>query len=51
MEYLNTPVVFNKKDETPLELAIINDRNECATFLIKNTEPLRYFQIANKILH
>ena len=31
----------NKKGEIPLELAIHNNRNECATFLIKKMESLR----------
>ena len=41
MEHFNTPEVFNKRGLTPLELAIEKDHNECATFLIKNTDPIR----------
>ena len=42
MEHFNTPEVFNIKGLTPLELAIKKDHNECAAFLIKLTDPIRY---------
>ena len=31
----------NEERLTPLELAIHNDHNECATFLVKSMEPVR----------
>ena len=42
MEHQKASFNFKEGCQTPLELAIDNDRDECATFLIKNTEPLRY---------
>ena len=42
MEHHSIPVVINKEGLTPLELAIRNDHNECATFLVRSMEPLRY---------
>ena len=42
MEHHGTPALGNKEGLTPLELAIRNDHNECATFLVKSMEPLRY---------
>ena len=41
MEHQSMPAVINKKGLTPLELAIHNDHNDCATFLIKSMEPVR----------
>ena len=41
MEYENTAHMTNEDDLKPLELAIKNDRNECATFLVKSMEPAR----------
>ena len=39
MENQSLPLVTNRQGVTPLELAIHNDRNECATFLVKSMEP------------
>ena len=41
MEYENTAHMTNEDDLKPLELAINNDHNECATFLVKSMEPAR----------
>ena len=41
MERENTAHMTNKDDLIPLELAIKNDCNECATFLVKSMEPAR----------
>ena len=39
MEHQSLPVVKNKEGSIPLELAIENDHNECAIFLVKSMEP------------
>jgi len=41
MEHQSIPVATNNQGSIPLELAINNDRNECATFLVKSMEPVR----------
>ena len=41
MEHQSIPVVTNKDGLMPLELAIRNNRNDCATFLVKSMEPVR----------
>ena len=41
MEHQSIPTDTNQKGLTPLELAIQNDHNECATFLVKSMEPVR----------
>ena len=41
MENHSIPTDTNEKGLTPLELAIHNDHNECATFLVKSMEPVR----------
>jgi len=48
MEHQSLPIVTNRQDLTPLELAIANDHNECATFLVKSMEPEKY---SNDIQH
>lgn len=45
MENGNTAGEMNRKCETPLELAIRNEHNECATFLVKTMEPCRYIKL------
>ena len=42
MEHQSLPIVTNRQNLTPLELAISNDHNECATFLVKSMEPEKY---------
>ena len=42
MENKNTADITNGEGLTPLELAIKNNHNDCATFLIKSMEPARY---------
>ena len=42
MEHQSIPVATNNQGLIPLELAIQNDHNECATFLVKSMEPVRY---------
>ena len=42
MEHQSLPVVKNKEGLIPLELAIRNDKNECATFLVKSMEAEKY---------
>ena len=42
MEHQSLPVVINRQGLMPLELAIQNDHNECATFLVKSMEPEKY---------
>ena len=41
MEHQSIPVATNNQRSIPLELAIRNNRNECATFLVKSMEPVR----------
>ena len=50
MEHENTAHITNKEGFTPLELAIKNNRNECATFLVKSMEPARYYTCHEIIL-
>ena len=45
MEHHSIPTATNRKGLTPLELAIRNGHNECATFLVKSMEPVRYSNI------
>lgn len=45
LEHHSLPVVTNKKGLTPLELAILNNHNECATFLIKSIDPEKYAEM------
>ena len=47
VEHNSALLVINKNGFIPLELAIHNDHNECASFLVKSMEPIRYVQIAN----
>lgn len=42
VEYKSTAGEINQENQTPLELAILNKNNECATFLVKSMEPERY---------
>ena len=42
MEHQSLPVVTNRQGLMPLELAILHDNNECATFLVKSMEPEKY---------
>ena len=48
MEHHSIPTDINQKGFTPLELAILNGHNECATFLVKSMEPVRYSNIGKK---
>ena len=41
VEYKNTASDINQENQTPLEMAILNKNNECATFLVKSMEPER----------
>ena len=41
MEHESIPVVTNKDGLMPLELAIHNNHNDCATFLVNSMEPVR----------
>ena len=50
MEHQSLPVVTNKEGFIPLELAIHNDHNECAIFLVKSMEPEKY-TFVNITLH
>ena len=45
MEHQARPSITNKDGATPVELAIKNDHNECASFLVKSMVPLRYVAI------
>ena len=47
VECRNTACDTNKDGHTPLELAILETKNECATFLVKSMEPMRYVAIYN----
>lgn len=47
MEHQSLPVVVNKQGLTPLELAVLNDHNDCATFLVKSMEPEKYVCISS----
>jgi len=42
MEHKSIPYLTNRDGSMPLELAIHNNHNECATFLVKSMEPQRY---------
>ena len=42
IEYENTADFTNKKGQVPLKLAIDEEHNECATFLVESMEPVRY---------
>lgn len=42
IEHNSVPVVANKEGLMPLELAIHNNHNKCASFLVKSMEPIRY---------
>ena len=42
MEHQSIPTDTNQEGLTPLELAVQNGHNECATFLVKSMEPVRY---------
>lgn len=42
MEHQCMPIEASKEGVMPLELAIKNDHNECATFLVRSMQPLRY---------
>ena len=35
-------LIVTKDALTPLELAIYNNHNECATFLVRSMDPMRY---------
>ena len=48
MEHQSIPTDTNEEGLTPLELAIRNDHNECATFLVKSMEPVRYSNIGKE---
>jgi len=41
LEHQSLPLATNREGSIPLELAILNDHNECATFLVKSMEPER----------
>ena len=41
MEHQAMPAAENQDGKIPLELAILNDHNECAAFLVKSMVPLR----------
>ena len=43
MKHHFKPTVSNKDDQIPLELAILNNHNKCASFLVRSMEPTRYF--------
>ena len=45
MEHQSLPVATNKEGFMPLELAIHNDHDECATFLVKTMEPEKYIAV------
>ena len=49
MKHHSIPTDTNEEGLTPLELAIHNDHNECATFLVKSMEPVRYSNINKSI--
>lgn len=42
MQHRNMAGAINREGQIPLELAILNEHNECATFLVKSMEPARY---------
>ena len=41
LEHHSLPLATNKQGLIPLELAILSDHNDCATFLVKSMEPER----------
>ena len=45
MEHQGRPSITNDNGAMPVELAINNDHNECASFLIKSMEPVKYVEI------
>ena len=45
MEHQSLPDVTNKEGFMPLELAIHNNHDECATFLVKSMEPEKYIAV------
>ena len=49
MKRHSIPTDTNRKGLTPLELAIHYGHNECATFLVKSMEPVRYSNISKSI--
>ena len=49
MEHQSLPVAINKQGFMPLELAIHNDHNKCATFLVKSMGAERYIAISSDI--
>ena len=49
MEHQGIPSKTNKDGAMPVELAIHNNKNECASFLVKSMEPLKYVIAINKM--
>ncbi|XP_065884791.1 transient receptor potential cation channel subfamily A member 1-like isoform X2 [Dysidea avara] len=45
LEHQSLPLATNRQGSIPLELAVINDHDECATFLVKSIEPERVRQL------
>jgi len=41
LEHQSLPLATNRQGLIPLELAVLNDHSECATFLVKSMEPER----------
>lgn len=42
MEHQGIPSITNKDGAMPVELAIHNNHNECASFLVKSMKPMKY---------
>ena len=51
MEHKNIADVTNKDGQTPLEFAIQANNDECASFLVKSMEPIKYVHTQLRLEH